>query len=363
MEALSNLLHTVGEKVGLVDEKTHEAAAPADQGEKRGILSSITEAAKTALAPPPLEVDPVVIEKVEPIAARAPTAPEKTEEKEKEEKAATFLGGLLHKVEHKIEETLPYVAPISDKDKKVDVSAFGSVFDKEEDESAASTGSGKVDSPDIPCVMSEAKPKENPLGAKLSAPMRSDSASGNTAVMAEWAGPTKDLSGIDKADLKRVQAEADRVMAQSAADRRTSVSVLSAVPSDGQKSKSKSKKNKQQSKDIDVVASDVVASDVARREAYEEITDRDRKPAEKVDRKAQVADGIMMADILEKLNAIDESKLPKLTPEIAFAAPAEAHVSRGHHDPLAPKHQLHNHAPAPHEVHQPRGSQRMGHEV
>jgi len=361
MEALSNLLHTVGEKVGFVEEKNQEAAtgaAPADQGEKRGILSSITEAAKTALAPPPLEVDPGVIEKVEPIAARAPTAPEKMEEKEKEEKPATFLGGLLQKVEHKIEETLPYVAPISDKDKKVDVSAFGSVFDKEEDEGTASTGSGKVDSPDIPCVMGEAKPKENPLGAKLSAPMRSDSASGNTSVMAEWAGPTKDLSGIDKADLKRVQAEADKVMAQSAADRRTSVSVLSAVPSDGPKLKSKSKKNKQQSKDIDVVA-----SDVARREAYEEITDRDRKPAEKVDRKAQVADGIMMADILEKLNAIDESKLPKLTPEIAFAAPAEAHVSRGHHDPLAPKHQLNNHAPAAHEVHQPRGSQRMGHEV
>jgi hypothetical protein len=362
MEALSNLLHTVGEKVGLVDERKDEAAdgaAPADQGEKRGIFSSITEAAKTALAPPPLEVDPVVIEKVEPIAPRAPTAPEKTEEKEKEEKSATFLGGLLHKVEHKIEEALPYVAPISDKDKKVDVSAFGSVFDKEEDESAASTGSGKVDSPDIPCVMGEAKPKENPLGAKLSAPMRSDSAKGNTTVMAEWAGPTKDLSGIDKADLKRVQAEADKVMAQSAADRRTSVSVLSAVPSDGPKLKSKSKKNKQQSKAIDVVA-----SDVARREAYEEIPDRDRKPAEKVDRKgAQVADGNLLAEILEKLNAIDESKLPKLTPEIAFAAPAEVHVSRGHHDPLAPKHQLHDHAPAAHEVHQPRGSQRMGHEV
>lgn len=84
METLGNILHTVGEKVGIVaaaDEKKDEGAAPpapapasgpgptepADHAEKRGIFGSIAEAAKNVLAPPPLEVDPGP-EEIEPIA-------------------------------------------------------------------------------------------------------------------------------------------------------------------------------------------------------------------------------------------------------------------------------------------------------
>lgn len=93
MEAIGNLLHTVGEKVGLVhDEKKDQqlppgaaaGAAPSassaayaewqrnNQQEKNsggggGILASIGEVAKAALSPPPLDGDPADVETIVPV--------------------------------------------------------------------------------------------------------------------------------------------------------------------------------------------------------------------------------------------------------------------------------------------------------
>jgi hypothetical protein len=169
----------VGETVGLVsrdDKKEEHVAAAAPSGsagaapatnsaayaewerkhKEGGILSSIADAARTALVPPPLSADPSleVIEPIKPKDMSALPEAKKAEEAtpKEEEKPSTFLGNLLHKVEKKIEEALPMVAPhAADKKEEaphaedVRVSALGPVWDKEEAE-AGETSTGKLES-------------------------------------------------------------------------------------------------------------------------------------------------------------------------------------------------------------------------
>lgn len=201
-------MHSVGETVGLVPhpdeakEKKEEqtgasassavGAAPAasspayadwqkEHQQKEGILSSIANAARNVLVPPPLDADPVD-ERVVPVVppgfaeTKGPIPEESTEPKEekreekKEEKPTTFLGSLLQKVEHKIEEALPMIAPHLEEERKeeserkdkllaereqsaqergsltgeVRVSALGPVWEKEEE--AGETHPGKLES-------------------------------------------------------------------------------------------------------------------------------------------------------------------------------------------------------------------------
>lgn len=205
METLGHILHSVGETVGLVsrDDKKEDApaaaappsgsagAAPAkssaaypewerqQQAHKEGgILHSIADAARNALAPPPLDADPVdeVVVPVKPVRSiqhhlrrvysrnsqPGVTVPEEKKPEEsaaakEDDKPSTFLGNLLQKVEHKIEQALPLVAPHHDdksattdtmpKPVEVSVSALGPVWEKDEaEEKVGDMNTGKLES-------------------------------------------------------------------------------------------------------------------------------------------------------------------------------------------------------------------------
>lgn len=66
METLGNILHSVGETVGIVSHKD-EKKEMEEPEKKQGFLSSIAEAAHDVLAPPPLDADPIAAEKVAPL--------------------------------------------------------------------------------------------------------------------------------------------------------------------------------------------------------------------------------------------------------------------------------------------------------